>query len=181
MSSSRESVIQAALELLRSDPPVPFTLDAVAKQAGLTRPGLMYYFHTKHALMKGVVSYVVEQWENQLLEHMPEGDDTIGNRFVSYVDVALEGLYDLSDASVYFDRKFSHLLQGLWTPKMNEWLAIPSSFSADDRGKLLTARLAADGYWFSCATGVLEPSESEIAGIRETLVGLISSAGEQQR
>ncbi len=70
MTNARHRILDGALELLRAEGGGTITLDATAKQVGLTKPGLMYHFPTKEALMLAVVDHVAERWEALLQQRL---------------------------------------------------------------------------------------------------------------
>lgn len=58
--SSRERLLDAALEIARERGAASLSLDAVAARAGLSKGGLLYNFPTKAALMQALVERYVE-------------------------------------------------------------------------------------------------------------------------
>ena len=65
-ASARERILTAAKTLAESHDSVQgvtISLESVALQAGITKPGLMYHFPSKEALMVGLVDHAAEHWE----------------------------------------------------------------------------------------------------------------------
>jgi AcrR family transcriptional regulator len=60
-ASVRERLLDAAEEVVGRDGVVNLTLDAVAKAAGVSKGGLLYHFHSKSALIVGIVERLVER------------------------------------------------------------------------------------------------------------------------
>jgi AcrR family transcriptional regulator len=58
--SSRERLLDAALDIARERGAASLSLDAVAARAGLSKGGLLYNFPTKAALMQALVERYVE-------------------------------------------------------------------------------------------------------------------------
>ncbi|WP_346016011.1 TetR/AcrR family transcriptional regulator [Couchioplanes caeruleus] len=46
------------------------TIEATAKQVGLTKSGLLYHFRSKEALMLAVVDHAADQWERLMLDEL---------------------------------------------------------------------------------------------------------------
>lgn len=148
--------MDGALELLRADGGGTLTLDAAARQAGLTKPGLMYHFATKEALVLGVVEYVAERWENLMLARLgrPLETATPHQRIRVYVEVAMTGQFDRADFAVFFDAVYREAFTAGWVRRFEPWLSLPDDLPERDRARLTAARLLADGYWTAAATGV---------------------------
>lgn len=63
-SNSREEVLSCALDLVRAGEVVSF--DSVARRSGLSKPGLMYHFRTKKAMMLALVDHVAAGWLEEM-------------------------------------------------------------------------------------------------------------------
>lgn len=50
------------------------TLDQIAKEAGLSKPNLLYYFASKDAIYKDLLAALLENWLEPLLAIDPDGD-----------------------------------------------------------------------------------------------------------
>lgn len=58
---TRERILQSVAAWLQLDPPAPFTLDAVARQAGVERRTVFRHFETKEALIQAFWSWINER------------------------------------------------------------------------------------------------------------------------
>ncbi|MFE6861812.1 TetR/AcrR family transcriptional regulator [Nocardia sp. NPDC057668] len=177
VTNARAKILDGALELLRVENGGSITLDAAAKQVGLTKPGLMYHFPTKEALMLGVVDHVAARWERKLIDHLgcePQ-QASATQRIASYVEVALTGSFDRADFAICADAVYHPALTTTWVARFEPWLALPPELSAAQRARLTAARLLADGYWTAAATGVFPVPEHEraalLAVVRDLLKG----------
>lgn len=61
---SRSAIIQAALAIIARDGPGRLTLDAIAREGGLSKGGVMHQFRTKEAVLKTLLENQVEFFEN---------------------------------------------------------------------------------------------------------------------
>ncbi|MBS0248422.1 MAG: TetR/AcrR family transcriptional regulator [Proteobacteria bacterium] len=52
---TRNAALEAALTVVARDGPARLTLDAIAKEAGISKGGLMHQFPTKHAVLKALL------------------------------------------------------------------------------------------------------------------------------
>ncbi|POX48442.1 TetR family transcriptional regulator [Streptomyces sp. Ru71] len=155
--SAKRRILEGALELLRVEGGGAITLDAAAKQVGLTKPGLMYHFPTKEALMLAVVGHVADRWEKLLLDRLGRPLETASphQRIRAYVEVSLDVPFDSADFAIYADVHYRTALTDTWVRRMEPWLDLPGTLPETVRARLTAARLLADGYWIAAATGVL--------------------------
>ena len=57
---SRKAVIQAALTIIARDGPGQLTFDAIARESGISKGGVMHQFPSKGALVKGLLEHQIE-------------------------------------------------------------------------------------------------------------------------
>lgn len=57
----RQLILDTAKQIILDHDFHALTLDAVAKQAGISKGGLLYHFPNKDALIKGLVAYIFEE------------------------------------------------------------------------------------------------------------------------
>ena len=109
--SSREVILDAALALMRRQEPV--SLDTVAHAAGLTKPGLMYHFKTKEALMLAVVDRVADDQKRQLEKLLADVDPVSPwPRLTAYVRWMLAGEVDEADLAMMADPRLRERAMG---------------------------------------------------------------------
>ncbi len=60
---SRNAVIQAALAIIARDGPARLTLDAIARESGISKGGLMHQFRSKEAVLKALLEQQIEHFE----------------------------------------------------------------------------------------------------------------------
>ncbi|OCR02940.1 hypothetical protein BCD67_08200 [Oscillatoriales cyanobacterium USR001] len=76
-SATRESLLNAAGEVVLRSGADALTLDAVAKEAGVSKGGLLYHFPNKEALLTSMVANLIAEFEQLLeIELVREGDLT---------------------------------------------------------------------------------------------------------
>ena len=67
---TRDIVIQAALAIIARDGPRRLTLDAIAREAGISKGGLMHQFRSKEAVLKALLDYQAEYFDKFSQEYM---------------------------------------------------------------------------------------------------------------
>lgn len=152
----RPAILAAAFSQLDEGRAV--SLDSVARSVGLTKPGVMYHFPTKEALMLALVDSVLDRWEEALVARLgssPEGAAPAA-RIGAYVDWSLSGGFDETDLVAMSDPKLRRSLTQRWAERLAPWLVVP-----DD-----VARLLADGGWLAEAANVSPPTPGDLAQLR---------------
>ncbi|MDO5634919.1 MAG: TetR family transcriptional regulator, partial [Micrococcus sp.] len=162
---TRDRILRGALDLLRSGMTV--SLESAAERAGLTKPGLMYHFPTKEALMVGLLDHVIDTWEAAFTQAIGgSGENTTAvTRIRAYVEFTLTADFDESDMVILSDPRLREPLSRRWEERMAPWLALPTDLPDPTYGRVLAARLLADGAWFAGATGILAPGPAERARV----------------
>ncbi|MFA6018911.1 MAG: TetR/AcrR family transcriptional regulator [Rhodospirillales bacterium] len=61
--TNRDKILEAAMNLVRSQGVGKLTLEAAAKEAGVSKGGVLYHFPNKSALVRTMISRVIDQWE----------------------------------------------------------------------------------------------------------------------
>jgi hypothetical protein len=69
-ADTREKICQAAIRTVTRDGLLAMTLDNVAKEAGLSKGGVMYHFASKDSLVEAMLTYFSEGVERMLLEQV---------------------------------------------------------------------------------------------------------------
>lgn len=174
--NTRQRILDGALELLRAEGGGTITLDAAARQVGLTKPGLMYHFPTKEALMLAVVDHVADRWERILLDRvgLPLREASPHQRIRAYVEMAVTGDLDRADFAIVSDALYRDTLAKVWVRRFEPWVSLPDDLPARVRGRLTAARLLADGYWTAAATDVFpvpERDRAHLLAVVDELVG----------
>jgi AcrR family transcriptional regulator len=178
MASTRTVILDAALAILRDAEGPKLTLQSAAKASGLTKPGLMYHFPTKDALVRGVLNHVATAWAARFAEHLgrPADEATPEERIRAYVEVTVSAGLDLADLAVFFDAHYHETLAAIWAERIGPWVDIPDTVPRAQRGRLAAARLAADGYWFADTSGTLQPRAEDRSAIIAAILSLIDEA-----
>lgn len=170
---TKDRIVAAGLALAAAGTPV--TLESAAREAGLTKPGLMYHFPTKQALMLGLVDHVIDHWQQRLAEEIgqPPEEVTAAKRIHAYLNCVLSDDLDRTDVVMCTDARYSELMTARWVERMQPWLGVPEDLDPGVQGKLLTARLVADGAWYSTAFCTFPLDNAAAASIRTTAATLL--------
>ncbi|MEE3849986.1 TetR/AcrR family transcriptional regulator [Gordonia sp. LSe1-13] len=173
-SESRTRILSGALDLLREGQSI--SLESAAQRAGLTKPGLMYHFRTKEALMVALVDHVIDRWERELsaAAGAPAAEVSAVERIRAYAEFSLTADFDESDVVMLADPRLRATLSARWEERIAPLVAIPADVPSGMRGRLLAVRLLADGVWVASATDVLDPDAADrelVRGVVDDLLG----------
>lgn len=157
---TRVAILDAALEALREGDVL--TLDAVARRAGLTKPGVVHHFPTKEILAIAVVDRVIDLWEADLLSRVSVNAGA-GDRLRAYVEFALTADLDASDLALLSDVRLREKLIERWSARLDPWFGQTDTSDPDAQARVLVARFIADGAWFDRALGIITLTEAQRA------------------
>jgi AcrR family transcriptional regulator len=155
MPDSRAAILSASIDILRDPDGPALTLESAARAAGLSKPGLMYHFPTKQALVHAVMAHVVGQWADRIAATLgtPREAASSSQRIAAYVRTVVSVEPDLSDLAVLFQLHYRAEMSAVWVELMEPWLTIADDVPDAERARLMAARLAADGAWYAAASG----------------------------
>ncbi|BBY18690.1 TetR/AcrR family transcriptional regulator [Mycolicibacterium litorale] len=173
--SSVEAIFVAARALL--DEGAPISLESVADRTGLTKPGLMYHFPTKQALMDGLVDHVARSAEQQLSQRLdiPIEQASARQRLRAYVQWAVEGPHQRSDLVMFGDPRLVDQMTRRWTEHFSRWVQVPTDMPPAERARLNAARLVADGAWLAQASATFALSDAEQPDVLAVALDLIGT------
>lgn len=173
--SQRPFILEAGLRVAGSPQGATITLDAVAHEAGVTKPGLMYHFPNREALMVALVEHAAAKLVEKMARLTDPGKATPSDRYRAYILSAADGENARAEWALWFQSSYWPELQAAWTRHLEPWLFLPHNMPPSRCARFAAARLAADGLWAAQASGVLAPTETE----RELIVAqLLELLGE---
>ena len=108
---NRRAILEAALEVFSRHGFRGSTLDQIAKEAGLSKPNLLYYFDSKEHIHLTLLNQLMETWLDPLVVMNPDGDPVA--EILDYVERKLEMARALPRESRLFANE---ILQG--APRM---------------------------------------------------------------
>jgi TetR/AcrR family transcriptional regulator len=134
---NREVILEAALAIFSTHGFAGATLDRIAEAAGLSKPNLLYYFASKEAIHRALISETLDTWLAPL-----RGLDAGGEPVEEIVAYALRKL-DMAREFPRESRFFAHeILEG--APRVLDIIEGPLRELVDDKARLI-ASWAAEG------------------------------------
>lgn len=147
----RLKLLDCAAKLIVEHGLPALTLESVAREAGVSKGGLLHHYSGKDALLSGLFGMVVDWFETQV-EAVIDGDETKPARFSrAYLQVIAN-----IDMSVPAEKRLAVLILMLssdphFCARWNNWVdeRLQRHSKTDASPLARTLRLAADGLWLS--------------------------------
>ncbi|MFF0549932.1 TetR/AcrR family transcriptional regulator [Streptomyces sp. NPDC004311] len=166
--SAKTRILDAAVRVIERDGITALTLQSAAEEAGVTKPGLMYHFPTRQALVVAIQEHLTARWEGLLADRLgkPLEEATDQEKVAAYVHVGTH--LTASRAELAFMVEHDPEIEAVWNDLLERRVPTPTSADPHDID-LLLARMAADGLWMlQSTTGItLAPA------VRKALVARI--------
>ncbi|KAA1424544.1 TetR/AcrR family transcriptional regulator [Mumia zhuanghuii] len=174
--SQRDALLDSALDLIRGGEAL--SLDSAARAAGVTKPGLMYHFPTKEALVTALVDHLLDSFERDLEALVPAGTAAPAHeRLAAYARWALAHEHDAADLAMLSDPRLRVAMCARWTTRFRAWVEVPDDLPAPQRGRLNAVRLLADGCWYADAMDVLPLVGRDRDAVLAAALDLLESTG----
>lgn len=170
-TNAREDVLTAAEQVIAQSGVKHFTIERVAKAAGMSRGGVLYHFSTKEGLIQGMLTQFIERFEHLLEDEVANDPEPQGRFARAYarstlkMDEGTTAVFSALLAAIAYD---PHLLDPLrthlehWQRKTEEEL---------DFATAALVRLASHAFWlndfFSMNIFTLEERRSVVARLEE--------------
>ncbi len=126
----RGAILEAALEVFSQHGFRGSTLDQIAKQAGISKPNILYYYTSKQEMHKELIELLMDKWLAPLQEINENGDPIDEIRL--YIKRKLEMARDFPRQSRLFNNE---ILQG--APRIINLLQGELKTLVDEKAKIL--------------------------------------------
>lgn len=127
---NRKLILDAALEVFSKQGFRGATLDQIAKQAGLSKPNILYYFDGKEDIHVTLLNHLMDKWLDPLRQVDPDGKPL--EEIMRYVQRKLEMSYEFPRESRLFANE---ILQG--APRMGPHLKSGLKQLVDEKAELI--------------------------------------------
>ena len=176
---ARTRILDAAEAIVQARGVPALTLEAAARDAGVSKGGLLYHFASKEALLAGMLARLgafIEQEYRACVEAQPEGPARATRATLQWGFGDGQGAYDERHdrAAAVFLAAFNHD-PALLDPMREVIARMRANIAADGlpTGVSHAVYAAADGIFMARLFRLYAPSAAELAGMREALERLI--------
>lgn len=171
---TRTKLLQATIQLITTDGANHLTLEAVAREAQVSKGGLLHHFATKEALFRGLIDLATQSWNERFadeLAHEPEGQTGRWSR--AYIRATFDREADETRLMLALTR-----VVAAYPDLIDVCRAIyaqPWEDAADDglpEARALTIQVACDGLWLGEMAGIPLVPDALRAQVRAELLRL---------
>lgn len=177
--STRDTILSAAAIVVLEKGASQMTLEAVAKEAGVSKGGLLYHFPSKDALVQSMIERMNQEFTERIRDEYEKDD------FGTNQGRWLRALIKATFTSTHLELGAGLIAAVLHNPDLLD----PSRQSYEIRQTIIEQdgidpvkaniiRLAVDGLWFSELLALAPPREPLRTQLMETLLSLTTEKGE---
>jgi len=173
--STRKRLLDAVGEAVALAGATTFTLEAVAKRAGVSKGALLHHFPTKSVLIEEFVKTLLETFWGEVHTLAANDEEPYGRMTRAYANMVLSVNRSPADA-----RRWSGLMTAfvvnpalmyMWRDASNSYQrALEAETHQND--SLMIARMAVDSYWSNQLFGVQSVSSEARTQLINGIIGL---------
>ncbi|HLR53138.1 MAG TPA: TetR/AcrR family transcriptional regulator [Pseudogracilibacillus sp.] len=172
-SDTRSKILNAAAYIIQTDGILSFTLEAVAKRAGVSKGGLLYHFPSKEALVSGMVEHLMQNYIKNIERNANQDNLEHGKWTRSFI----RGSFEQSNPDEYMNAGLmaaAAVNRELLKPVQDTYEQWQERINDDGLDSINSTilRLAVDGLWFSEIFNLAPLEESHRKLILERLIKL---------
>jgi AcrR family transcriptional regulator len=174
---TRARLLDAAAAVVRREGAQSLTLEAVAAEAGVSKGGLLYHFHSKHDLLDAMVDHWLSQFQAEIEGAAGEGPAGFATGYVRASDMSG---WAAADHAVEFGLLAALIAEPATLARVRDRYAVWQDRVAApgiDPVEATVARLAADGLWLADLLGLAAPEGDLRRRVQARIVELAAAAG----
>jgi AcrR family transcriptional regulator len=159
--TTRQQILQVASQIVQRDGVARLTIDAVAREAKLSKGGVLYHFPCKEALVSGMIMDHIESFTHDLTRNLSE-ESGAGQWLRAYLRASDDTVHQEPDPVVCLIAAIA-TNPGLLAPLQQHFALWQEQAVHDGLSPALATilRLAIDGLWFADLFQ-LAPPEGEL-------------------
>ncbi|WP_407270510.1 TetR/AcrR family transcriptional regulator [Radiobacillus sp. PE A8.2] len=149
-NSRKLEILNAASKIVSERGIFNLTLEATAKEAGISKGGLLYHFPSKEALVSGMVNHLADNYREKITNNAENDLNDKGKWLRSYVNVTFNQTYqnkDMNSGLLAAKAVNADLLDPI-RQLYSEWQEEIENDGIDPV-KATIIRLATDGIWLA--------------------------------
>jgi AcrR family transcriptional regulator len=172
-ADTRELIISAAASVVLKQGASRMTLEAVAKEAGVSKGGLLYHFPSKNALIEGMIEHMVQGLTERIGKAYEQDD--FGTNQGRWLRALTRANFQSEDLELSAGLTAAVLLQPDLLEANRRAYESRQALIEQDGVDIVWAniiRLVGDGIWFAELLGFAPPKEPLKTQIMERLLSL---------
>ena len=169
-AKTKRKLLEAATQVVKEQGASCLTLDAVAKQAGVSKGGLLHHYPNKTALLTAMVTHLNDSFERAIAEQTADGMTWLA----AYVAMSFDPQQSQTAETAGMLAAVANDMS-LLEPLAQRYKILQQQLEANssDPDFATIVRLAADGLWFSELFGISGLSEERRSQVLARLITLI--------
>lgn len=170
-SETKKKLLEAAAQVVKEKGASYLTLDAVAKQARVSKGGLLYHYPNKAALLAAMITHLNDSFELAIEERVTEETTSW---LEAYVAMSFDPQHSQIAESAGMLAAVANDMS-LLEPLAQRYKVLQSQVEASglDPDLATIVRLAADGLWFTELFGISPLTDERRAQVLAKLITLI--------
>jgi AcrR family transcriptional regulator len=172
-ADTREMIISAAGKVVLEQGASRMTLAEVAREAGVSKGGLLYHFPSKDALIEGMIAHMVQRLDQRIRKEYEQDD--LGTNQGRWLRALTRVNFQSEDLDLSAGLTAAVLLQPDLLAVNREAYEARQALIEQDGVDIVWAniiRLVGDGIWFSELLGFAPPQEPLKTQILDRLLSL---------
>ena len=170
-SATKRKLLEAAALVVKEQGASQLTLEAVAKQAGVSKGGLLYHYPSKSALLAAMVTHLNDSFEEAI-------EDLVSQGKVSWLEAYVMMSFDPKHSQIGESAGMLAAIandMSLLEPLAERYQVLQKKLEASvlDPDLATIVWLAADGLWFTELFNLSPLTESRRSQVLQTLLTLI--------
>ena len=180
-TETRDLIFRACNAILYRDGLQTLTLDAVAKEASLSKGGLLYHFPTKVSLVEALFTSHLDRFDTAVQElYEADNESACGRWLRAYAQASVDQIIDPETASLFASlfaagERYPSVLEVMRSRYVLWQQQIDQDGLSPERAALI--RMIVDGLWFTQLYQYSPPS-AELRGKVFELLFELSRAGD---
>ena len=172
-AKTKKKLLEAATQVVKEQGVSCLTLDAVAKQAQVSKGGLLYHYPNKTALLAAMVTHLNDSFERAIEEQLADG---MSNWLAAYVAMSFDPRQSQAAESAGMLAAVANDMS-LLEPLVQRCKILQQQLEANnpDPDLATIVRLAADGLWFTELFGISGLTAERRSQILAKLITLAES------
>lgn len=154
-TSRKVAILHAAARVVKEHGIFNLTMEAAAKEAGISKGGLLYHYPSKEALVKGMVEHLAENYTGKIRDNAQNEKGNVGNWTRAFLHVTFNQTYQYKEMNAGL-LAAKAVKPELLLPIKDAYTEWQQNIENDDIDPITATiiRLAADGIWLSELFGV---------------------------
>ena len=175
-AETRELIFQACGQILRVEGAKQLTLEAVAREAGISKGGLLYHFPSKGDLLEALFRYHTDKFETHLAQLCQAEGEHPGAWLKAYTKASIAQIVDPENAGLIASlfaaaEEYPGVLE-VMRRSYTEWQESVEQCGLDPTLATLI-RLVVDGLWFTEMYQYAPPDEARRTQVVDLIYALI--------